>query len=84
MNQILFDKSFNFKRLPNRLRTRFLAVVSLLLSSITFGSGCLVFLYMKSPSFENQLLGQVMKHIRPIINNEIDNRLEEINLKLKP
>ena len=83
MNQIIFDKSFNFKRLPNLIRTRFLAVVALLISAITFGAGCLVFLYMKSPRFENQLLGQVMKHLRPIINNEIDKRFEEINLKLK-
>ena len=83
MDQIIFEKSFNFKRLPNRIRTRFIAVVALLLSSITFGAGCLVFLYMKSPSFEYQLLGQVMKHLRPIINNEIDKRFEERNLKLK-
>ena len=83
MNQIIFDKNFNFKRLPNRIRTRFIAVVSLLLSSITFGAGCLVFLYMKSPSFENQLLGQVIKHLRPIINKEIDERFGEIILKLK-
>ena len=83
MRQIIFDKSFNFERLPMRIRTRFLAVVALLFSSITFGAGCLVFLYMKSPSFENQLLGQVMKHLMPIINNEIDKRFEERNLKLK-
>ena len=83
MDRIIFEKGFNFKRLPNRIRTRFIAVVSLLLSSITFGAGCLVFLYMKSPSFENQLLGQVMKHLRPMINNEIDKRFEERNLKLK-
>ena len=76
MNQIIFDKSFNFQRLPNRIRTRLIAVVALVISLITFGSGCLVFLYMKSPNFEIQLLGQVMKHLRPIINDEIDKRFE--------
>ena len=84
MSQIIFDKSSNFKRLPNRIRTRFYCSCSILLSSITFGAGCLVFFYMKSPNFENQLLRQVMKHLRPIINNEIDKRFEEINLKLEP
>ena len=83
MIQIIFDKNFNFERLPKRIRTRFIAVVALLFSSITFGVGCLVFLYMKSPRFENQLLGQVLKHLRPIINNEIDKRFEERNLKMK-
>ena len=83
MGQIIFDKSFYFERLPKRIRTRFIAVVALLISLITFGAGCLVFLYMKSPSFENQLLGQVMKHLKPIINYEIDKRFEERNLKFK-
>ena len=83
MSKIIFDKSFNFERLPNRLRTRFIAVLALLISVITFGSGLLVFLYMKSPAFENQLLGQVMKHLEPIINIEIDKKFEERNLKLK-
>ncbi len=83
MIQGIFDKSFNFERLPKRISTRYIAVVALLLSSITFGTGCLVFLYMKSSNFENQLLGQVMKHLRPIINNEIDKRFEKRGLKLK-
>ena len=83
MGQIIFGKGFYFERLPKRIRTRFIAVVALLLSSITFGAGCLVFLYMKSPSFENQLLGQVIKHLRPVINEEINKRFEEKNLKLK-
>ncbi len=78
MSKIVFNKSCNFERLPNRLSTRFIAVVALLMSLINFGAGCLVFLYMKSPNFEYQLLGQVMKHLRPIINFEIDKRLEEI------
>ena len=83
MSKIILDKSFNFDRLPNRIRTRFIAVLALLISVITFGSGLLVFLYMKSPAFENQLLGQVMKHLEPIINIEIDKKFEERNLKLK-
>ena len=83
MNQIMFDKRFDFQRLPNRIRTRFIAVLALLISVITFGSGLLVFLYMKSPNFENQLLGQVMKHLEPIINFEIDRKFEQRNFKLK-
>ena len=83
MSKIILDKSFNFERLPNRIRTRFIAVLALLISVITFGSGFLVFLYMKSPNFEKQLLGQVLKHLEPIINHEIDKRFEERNLKLK-
>ena len=83
MSQIIFDKSFNFERLPNRIRTRFIAVLALLISVITFGSGLLFFLYMKSPAFENQLLGQVIKHLESIINIEIDKKFEERNLKLK-
>ena len=38
---------------------------------------------MKSPNFENQLLGQVMKHLEPIINIEMDKKFEERNLKFK-
>jgi len=81
MPQLIFGKSFNFERLPNRIRTRFIAVLALLISVITFGSGLLVFLYMKSPAFEKQLLGQVMKNLKPIINIEIDKILEERNFK---
>ena len=83
MSQFPFDKNINFERLQIRIRTRFIAVLALLISVITFGSGFLVFLYMKSPDFEKQLLGQVLKHLEPIINDEIDKRFEERNLKLK-
>ncbi len=79
----MFNKNVNFDRMPNRIRTRFIAVMALLISVINFGSGFLVFLYMKSPKFEKQLLGQVMKHLGPKINNEIDKLFEESNLKLK-
>ena len=82
MSKIILDKSFNFERLPNRIRTRFIAVLALVISVFTFGSGLLVFLYMKSPNFENQLLGQVMKHLESIINIEIEKRFEERHLKL--
>ena len=83
MSKFLFDKNINFGRLQIRVRTRFIAVLALLISVITFGSGFLVFIYMKSPNFEKQLLGQVLKHLEPIINHEIDKRFEERNLKLK-
>tara|TARA_B100000161_G_C33200597_1_gene259768 strand:+ start:66 stop:170 length:105 start_codon:yes stop_codon:yes gene_type:complete len=34
---------------------------------------------MKSPKFENQLLGQVIKNLGPLINYEIKSILEERN-----
>ena len=68
------------QRTPNRIRTRFIAVLALITSGITFGSGFIVFLYMKSPAFENQLLGQVMKHIDWLVENELEKQLD----KLKP
>ena len=62
------------------MRTRFIAYLALFTSSITFGSGLLVFLYMKSPAFEDQLLGQVMKHMDWIVENEFRKQIQ----KLKP
>ena len=67
-------------RTTQRIRTRFIALASLILSSITFTSGVLVFLYMKSPAFENQLLGQLMKHMDWIIADEFEKQIR----KLKP
>tara|TARA_B000000532_G_C18488583_1_gene243594 strand:+ start:72 stop:392 length:321 start_codon:yes stop_codon:yes gene_type:complete len=67
-------------RTTSRLRTRFIAVLALIISGITFGSGFMVFLYMKSPAFENQLLGQVIKHMDWIVENELEKQLK----KLKP
>ena len=67
-------------RTPQRIRTRFIAITALLLSFITFTSGILVFLYMKSTAFENQLLGQVMKNMPWIIENEFEKQIQ----KLKP
>ena len=68
------------KRTESRIRTRFIAYLALFTSSITFFSGLLVFLYMKSPAFENQLLGQVMKHMDWIIEDEFEKQIK----KLKP
>ena len=44
------------ERTPSRIRTRFIAVLALITSGFTFGSGFMVFLYMKRPAFENKLL----------------------------
>ena len=68
------------ERTTSRIRTRFLAYIALFTSSITFFSGLLVFLYMKSPAFENQLLCQVMKHMDWIIEDEFKKQIK----KLKP
>jgi len=67
-------------RSSDRIKTRFIAVLALITSSITFGSGLMVFLYMKSPAFEYQLLGQVMKHMDGIIEDEFEKQIR----KLKP
>ena len=80
MSEIMFDKEEKVQRTPSRIRTRFLSVLSLAISMVTFGSGVLVFLYMKSPAFENQLLGQVMKNMDWIIENEFEKQVQ----KLKP
>ena len=58
------------KRNSSRIRTRLIAVTALITSAITFLSGLIVFLYMKSPAFEIQLLGQVTKHLDWIIEQE--------------
>ena len=68
------------QRTPSRIRTRFIAVLALITSGITLGSGLMVFLYMKSPAFENQLLGQVMKNMDWIIADEFEKQIK----KLKP
>ena len=70
------------QRIPSRVRTRFIAVVALITSGITFGSGLLMFLYMKSPAFENQLLEQVMKHMDWIIADEFEKQIR--TLKPRP
>ncbi len=72
------------ERTASRIRTRWIAVTALIISNITFGSGLLVFAYMKSPLFEEQLLGQVTKHIDWIIRDEISKNLEYIKTEKKP
>ncbi len=67
------------QRTPSRIRTRFIAVLALITSGITFGSGFMVFLYMKSPAFENQLLGQVMKHMNWLIARDFVKLIEKRN-----
>ena len=67
-------------RSSGRIKTRFIAVLALITSGVTFGSGLMVFLYMKSSAFENQLLGQVIKHMDWIIEDEFEKHIR----KLKP
>ncbi len=40
----------------------------------------MVFLYMKSPAFENQLTNQVLKNMDWIVENELEKQIQ----KLKP
>ena len=72
------------ERTANRIRTRWIAVFALIISSATFGSGLLVFLYMKSPAFENQLLEQVMKHMDWIIAEEFNKKIRELKPRPVP
>ena len=72
------------QRTTSRIRTRYIAVFALIISTITFGSGVLVFLYMKSPAFENQLLGQVMKHMDWIIADEFEKQIRKLKPKPVP
>ena len=72
------------ERTASRIRTRWIAVTSLIISSITFGSGLLVFLYMKSPAFENQLLNQFMKNMDWIIDSEFEKKITELKPRPVP
>ena len=69
------------ERTASRIRTRWIAVTSLIISSITFGSGLLVFLYMKSPAFEIQLLNQVMKNMDWIIDSEFEKKSQNLMVR---
>ena len=69
------------KRTQNRIRTRAIAVIALVISSFTFGSGFMVFLYMKTPAFETQLLGQVMKHMNWLVVDEFEKQIKKLNPK---
>ena len=77
-NKILFDKSIEFQRTPSRIRTRFIAAFALGTSLFTFTSGFFIFLYMKSPSFQNQLTGQVIKNLDWIIADEFEKKIKEL------
>ena len=72
------------ERSASRIRTRWIAVTALIISNITFGSGLLVFAYMKSPAFENQLLGQVMKNMDWIIDSEFEKKITELKPRPVP
>ena len=72
------------ERTANRIRTRWIAMFALIISGATFGSGLLVFLYMKSPAFENQLLGQVMQHMDWIIADEFEKKIRELKPRPVP
>tara|TARA_A100001037_G_scaffold271460_1_gene266978 strand:+ start:161 stop:481 length:321 start_codon:yes stop_codon:yes gene_type:complete len=72
------------ERSSSRIRTRWIAVTALITSGITFSSGLIVFLYMKSPAFENQLLGQVMKHMDWIIDSEFEKKITELKPRPVP
>ena len=66
------------QRTASRIRTRYIALAALIKSGITLSSGLIVFLYMKSPAFENQLLGQVMKHMDWIIADEFEKQIKQL------
>ena len=73
-----------FERSASRIRTRWIAVTALIISNITFGSGRLVFAYMKSPAFENQLLEQVMKNMDWIVDSEFEKKITELKPRPVP
>ena len=72
------------QRTASRIRTRYIALAALITSGITLSSGLIVFLYMKSPSFENQLLGQVMKHMDWIIADEFEKQIKQLKPRPVP
>ena len=73
-----------FERSASRIRTRWIAVTALIISNITFGSGLLVFAYMKSPAFENLLLEQVMKNMDWIVDSEFEKKITELKPRPVP
>ena len=72
------------ERSASRIRTRWIDVTALITSGITFSSGLIVFLYMKSPGFENQLLGLVMKNMDWIIDAEFEEKIKELKPRPVP
>ena len=73
-----------FQRTASRFRSRYIALAALITSGITLSSGLIVFLYMKSPAFENQLLGQVMKHMDWIIADEFEKQIKQLKPRPVP
>ena len=72
------------QRTASRIRTRYIALAALITSGITLSSGLIVFLYMKSPAFENQLLGQVMTHMDWIIADEFEKQIKQLKPRPVP
>ena len=68
-------------RTPSRIKTRYIAIFSLITSFTSFGTAILVFLYFKSPAFEDLVLQQVSKNIDWVVQMELEKQLE--NLKPK-
>tara|TARA_A100001391_G_scaffold63037_1_gene39237 strand:- start:211 stop:534 length:324 start_codon:yes stop_codon:yes gene_type:complete len=68
------------QRTQSRIHTRLIAYLAILISSLNFSGSLLVYVYMKSPAFENQLLGQVMKNMDWIVADEVEKQIR----KLKP
>jgi hypothetical protein len=66
------------ERTQNRIKTRVIACIALISSGISFGLGLMVFLYMKSPAFENQLTDQVLEHMDWIIADEFEKKIKEL------
>ena len=73
-----------FERSASRIRTRWIAVTALITSGITFSSGLIVFLYIKIPDFENQLLEQVMKNMDWIVDSEFEKKITELKPRPVP
>ena len=67
-------------RTASRIRTRSIAIFAIIISSFNFLGSLLVFAYMKSPAFENQLTNQVLKNMDWIVENELEKQIQ----KLKP
>tara|TARA_Y100000114_G_C11537672_1_gene221053 strand:- start:288 stop:509 length:222 start_codon:yes stop_codon:yes gene_type:complete len=63
-------------RTPSRIKTRYIAIFSLITSLTSFVTAILVFIYFKSPAFENLVLEQVSKNIDWVVRMELEKQLE--------
>jgi len=70
-------------RTPSRIKTRYIAIFSLITSFTSFGTAILVFLYFKSPAFEDLVLKQVSKNIDWVLQIELEKQLENLRPKFK-